>query len=288
MFRSTIGLIGLLAFSSSFALAEEPEAAPRAFIDGTGPGWRPLSGEDFENVNTDPDTWTFEGDMIRCTGQPVGVTRTKEPLTNFELVVRWRHLKPAGNSGVFVWAPSEALEGIERGTLPRGGIEVQVLDNGYTEQYERQSGKKGDWFTTHGDIFAVGTSKMAPFAPLSPDGSRSFPRAERSKSVGEWNHYYVRCINGEVRLWVNGEEVSGGQKCEPATGFLCLESEGSPIEFQGLRNPRASLSVDNQESPEPSSALSSARTINRHDYSPSHFDRRATCSGVAFGLNSIR
>ena len=42
-------------------------------------------------------------------------------------------------------------------------------------------------------------------------------------------------INGEVRLWVNGEEVSGGNHCEPRSGFLCLESEGSPVEFRGLR-----------------------------------------------------
>ncbi|MGB1706895.1 MAG: 3-keto-disaccharide hydrolase [Rubripirellula sp.] len=53
--------------------------------------------------------------------------------------------------------------------------------------------------------------------------------------TGQWNHYYVRAINGEVRLWVNGEEVSGGTGCSPSTGYLCLESEGSPIEFRGLR-----------------------------------------------------
>ena len=41
----------------------------------------------------------------------------------------------------------------------------------------------------------------------------------------------MRCINGEVRLWVNGEEVSGGTNIRPATGYLCLESEGAPVEF---------------------------------------------------------
>ncbi|WP_343123375.1 DUF1080 domain-containing protein [Verrucomicrobium sp. BvORR106] len=64
---------------------------------------------------------------------------------------------------------------------------------------------------------------------------RSFPRKNLSKGVNEWNHYYVRAINGEVRLWVNGEEVSGGTKIQPATGYLCLESEGSPVEFRNLR-----------------------------------------------------
>ena len=42
-------------------------------------------------------------------------------------------------------------------------------------------------------------------------------------------------VDGEVRLWVNGVEVSGGTDCQPAIGYLCLESEGAPIEFRNLR-----------------------------------------------------
>jgi hypothetical protein len=111
---------------------------------------------------------------------------------------------------------------------------VQVLDHGFTEQYEKQTGKKADWFTTNGDVFPVKV-KMTPFPPLSPDGSRSFPKQQLSKGINEWNHYYVRAINGEVRLWVNGTEVSGGSGCDPRSGYLCLESEGSPIDFRNLR-----------------------------------------------------
>jgi hypothetical protein len=213
----------------------EDSAAPKAFINGEGPGWVALGKDDFENVNTDDDTWTFEDDLIRCKGTPVGVMRTDKKYTNLELVVEWRHLTPAGNSGVFLWAPDEALTGLKPGTLPPGGIEVQVLDLAYAEHYEKETGKKAEWFTSHGDVFPVGSSKMTPFEPISPDGSRSFPRKELVKPHGEWNHYYVRAINGEVRLWVNGEEVSGGKDCKPATGFLCLESEGAPVEFRGLR-----------------------------------------------------
>jgi hypothetical protein len=53
--------------------------------------------------------------------------------------------------------------------------------------------------------------------------------------INQWNHYYVRAIDGEVRLWVNGTEVSGGDSISPASGFLCLESEGAPIEYKNLR-----------------------------------------------------
>jgi hypothetical protein len=209
---------------------------PKACIDGTGTGWRALDAQDFTNVNCAAGTWSWTNGVIFCTGQPVGVTRSTKIYTNFELVVEWNHLTSGGNSGVFVWASAEALEGLKPGQLPPGGIEVQVLDHGYAEQWQRDhDGKKPDWFTTHGDVFPVGKSLMKPFPPMAPGGQRSFPSKNLSKGKGEWNHYYVRCINGEVRLWVNGEEVSGGTACVPNSGFLCLESEGAPVLFKNLR-----------------------------------------------------
>jgi hypothetical protein len=233
--RIVRGLCAWLCLAQLPVSAQDAAALPKATIDGSGPGWRELGEADFVNVNTDPDTWTWKDGIIHCTGKPVGVTRSKKPVTNFELVAMWRHLKPGGNSGIFVWATEEALTNLKPNSLPPGGIEVQILDHGYTEQYEKSSGKKADWFTAHGDVFPVGKSRMVPFPPVSPNGSRSFPRKNLSKGVNEWNHYYVRAINAEVRLWVNGEEVSGGTKCEPSTGYLCLESEGAPVEFKNLR-----------------------------------------------------
>jgi len=231
----SICLVAACIFAGAL-YAADTETQPKAFIDGTGPGWRELTKDDFTNVNCEPDTWTWTDGLIKCTGKPVGVIRTKTTITNLELVVQWRHLKSGGNSGVFLWATPESIKTLEAGKqrLPTG-IEVQVLDHGYKEEYEKSSGKKADWFTTNGDVFPTGTTKMEPFPPVSPGGDRSFPRKELSKGVGEWNHYYVRAINGEVRLWVNGEEVSGGRNCRPATGYLCLESEGAPIEFKNLR-----------------------------------------------------
>ena len=209
--------------------------ANKAFIDGTGPGWRTLGEGDFAGVNGNADTWAWKDGVLISTGTPIGVLRTRQKFTNVEMVIEWRLLKPAGNSGVFVWVPDQALAQLKPGALPEYGIEVQMLDHAFRDQYEKQSGKKGDWFTTNGDIFAVGKSKLTPFPPVSPNGSRSFPRKDLSRGVGEWNHYYVRAINGELRLWVNGEEVSGGSGAEPRTGYLCLEAEGSPVEFRNIR-----------------------------------------------------
>ena len=225
------------ALSSSAALADKTrDVPPNILIDGKGPGWKALGEKDFVNVNCEPDTWSWKDGVAHSTGQPIGVIRTKETIRNFELVVEWRHLRSGGNSGVFVWASPESIANLEKGKgrLPHG-IEVQVLDHGYTEQYEKRHKKKADWFSTNGDVFPTGPARMKPFPPLSPNGKRSFPSENRSKGTPEWNHYYVRAINGEVRLWVNGKEVSGGTECHPASGYLCLESEGSPVEFRNLR-----------------------------------------------------
>jgi hypothetical protein len=42
-------------------------------------------------------------------------------------------------------------------------------------------------------------------------------------------------MDGQVRLWVNGHEVSGGSGANPAEGYMCLESEGAPVEFRNIR-----------------------------------------------------
>lgn len=233
--RDLILIFAAIAIPFVAVYPQEPQSLPKAFIDGIGPGWRALTESDFTNVNCYEDTWSWKDGTLYCTGKPIGVMRTRRKFTNFELVLEWRHMRSAGNSGVFAWVPDEALTDLKPDTLPKYGIEVQALDHGYKEQYEKNSNRKGDWFTTNGDIFAVGNSKLNPFPPLSPNGSRSFPRKNLSKGVGQWNHYYVRAINGEIRLWVNGEEVSGGNNADPRTGYLCMESEGSPIEFRNIR-----------------------------------------------------
>lgn len=225
-------LLLTLLLTSTPLLAADPA---RAFIDDTQPGFRDLKAEDLTKVNSADDTWSWKDGALHCTGKPVSVIRTVKEYKNFEMVVEWSHQKPAGNSGVFVWATPASIERLTTAGKPGlpQGIEVQVLDHGYTDKVKAAGGKT-DWFGTNGDVFPVGV-KMTPFPPLSPDGSRSFPRKHLAKGHGEWNHYYIRAFNGEVRLWVNGEEVSGGTGCEPAQGFLCLESEGSPILFRKLR-----------------------------------------------------
>ena len=199
--------------------------------------WIYLGEKDFTKVNSADDTWSFKDGTIYCTGKPVSVMRTVKKYKNFELECWWKHKKYAGNSGIFVWATDESIDRLTKAGKPGlpHGIEVQVLDTGYAEHYTKRTKKPADWFTSHGDVFPVGKSKMKPFPPVAPNGKRSFPSKNLSNDVNQWNHYYIKAVDREIRLWVNGEEVSGGSDCTPSVGYLCLESEGAPIEFRGLR-----------------------------------------------------
>ena len=252
--KTAFTLAGLGACLTLFSgVQDEVRPAPadrdlaKAFI--TGEGWTALTLDDFVNVNGNEDTWSAKDGSIVCTGKPLGGARTKKQYRNFEMLLEWKHDKYAGNSGVFVWCPESAFTDLPKGRLPRSGIEVQVLDLGYEENWEKNKKAPSDWFTSHGDVFPVGASKMQAFTPQieykRPDGSaytvgkpkssRSFPTQRLTRPVGKWNHYYIRAINGEVRLWVNGHEVNGGRNCAPAQGYLALEAEGSRVEFRNLR-----------------------------------------------------
>jgi hypothetical protein len=210
---------------------------PHAFIDGTAPGFVELGEKDFAKVNSADDTWSWKDGVLYCTGKPISVLRTAKRYTNVEISIEWNHREKGGNSGLFVWSDQDVIDKMTKSGKPGlpSGIEVQMLDLGFEEKFKGGNpNRDSSWFTSHGDVFPV-RQKMDPFPPLSPNGSRSFPSEDRVKPHGNWNHYYVRAINGEVRLWVNGKEVSGGTNCSTTTGYLCLEAEGSPIEFRNIR-----------------------------------------------------
>ncbi|MEY4688225.1 MAG: hypothetical protein RIR76_2248 [Verrucomicrobiota bacterium] len=216
----------LLCATVSLAVAAET-AKPEA--DGFVPMFngRDLTG--WTNANCAPETWSVRDGVIHCTGNPIGGLRTVRQYENFVIELEWRHLRRSGNSGFFVWGTAINAPGVPF----LRGIEVQMLDQGYAEDFERKSGKKSDWFTTHGDVFAIHGASMKYIGRTN--GKRSFPTEDRSRPSPEWNHYRIVANNGSLRLHVNGKEVSGGDEANYRKGYLALESEGSPVEFRNIR-----------------------------------------------------
>ncbi|MFC1759056.1 DUF1080 domain-containing protein [Planctomycetota bacterium] len=212
--RSICPSIPLLIFcvlvGSSWSPAAEPDGFRPLFDGRTLDGWT--------NINCAPSTWSVRDGMIHCTGKPIGELRTNRMYQNFVLELEWRHLKPKGNAGVFVWADAITAQGQPF----HRGVEVQVLD-----------GREAAGYTSDGDIFPIHGAVMTP--ENGRGGQRAFPTEKRSRPSPEWNHYRIECIDGSISLAVNGKVVTKGHEASPRKGYICLESEGSPADFRNLR-----------------------------------------------------
>ena len=185
-----------------------------------------LSG--WVNVNTDKDTWTVRDGLLVCSGHPIGVMRTEEQYENFILHIEWRHMESGGNSGVFAWSTGTVPDG---GRLPKG-LEVQMLELDWVKLHKKKDGTLPPIAYVHGELFGAGGLETTPD---NPRGSRSKSIENRCKGKGQWNIYDVVCVDGVIKLSVNGKFVNGISNASVKKGYLCLESEGAEIHFRNIR-----------------------------------------------------
>ena len=177
-------------------------------------------------VNTPPQTWALKNGELVCKGNPIGVMRSEKQYENFILHVEWKHIEAGGNSGIFVWS---AARPDEDSRLP-DGVEVQMLELDWVKLNTRD-GVTPPIAYVHGELFGVGGVKTLPD---NPRGERSKSAENRCKGRGEWNTYDVVCVDGVIKLSVNGKFVNGIQQSTQKKGYLCLESEGAEIHFRNL------------------------------------------------------
>jgi hypothetical protein len=196
------------------------------------PKWTDLfNGKDLSGwiaVNTSPETWSVKDGLLVCTGKPIGVMRSEKQYENFILHIEWRHMESGGNSGVFAWSA---------GTVPDGrrlpmGMEVQMLELDWVNRHKQRDGTLPPIAYVHGELFGAGGLKTTPD---NPRGSRSKSIENRCKGKGQWNVYDVVCVDGVVKLSVNGKFVNGVSNASVKRGYLCLESEGAEIHFRNIR-----------------------------------------------------
>ncbi|WP_242022686.1 3-keto-disaccharide hydrolase [Gimesia chilikensis] len=196
------------------------------------PQYKPLfNGKDLTgwvNVNTDKDTWYVKDGMLVCTGHPIGVMRTDKQYENFLLHIEWRHMEAGGNSGVFAWSEGTVPEGRR---LPKG-MEIQMLELDWVNQHKMKDGTLPPIAYVHGELF--GANGLIT-TPDNPRGNRSKSIENRCKGKGQWNVYDVVCVDGTVKLSVNGKFVNGVRNASIKKGYLCLESEGAEIQFRNIQ-----------------------------------------------------
>jgi len=179
------------------------------------------------DVNTTPETWKINKEELVCSGLPIGVMRSEKQYENFVLHIEWKHMEAGGNSGMFVWSDAKP----DKDSRLPNGVEVQMLELDWVNLNQRD-GVKPPIAYVHGELFGVNGVKTIP----------DNPRGERSKSIqnlckgkGEWNTYVVTCIDGVIKLSVNGVVVNGISQSSQKKGYICLESEGAPIHFRNLK-----------------------------------------------------
>ncbi len=204
----------LVRFDLDWIFGEDLRSSTNGFV----PLFNGRNLDGWVNINCAPETWQATNGVIACTGEPIGELRTARMYQNFILELEWRHLKPKGNAGVFVWADAITA----KGQPFHRGVEVQVLD-----------GLESEWYTSDGDVFPIHGARLTPLHGWG--GDRAFPVNRRMRPSPEWNHYRITCIDGCLTHAVNGQVVTRGLQGSPRKGYICLESEGSPIEFRNLR-----------------------------------------------------
>ena len=202
-----------------------PGTAARA--DGVA---RPLfNGKNLDGwvrVNCFDDTFQARDGMLYCTGSPTGFLRTARMYGDFVLELDWKHESASGNAGLFVW--SDPIPSQDQHMFPRS-IEVQVM---LTPDVKDKEGRL--LYTGQGDVFSIWGAKMTPLRPHPAGWERTLPSERVTKGAGEWNHYKVTGRNGDLTVEINGVEVSGARACSPRMGYICLESEGSPVWFRDI------------------------------------------------------
>ena len=156
--------------------------------------------------------WSTKEGVIRCEGQPIGYLYTKKKYTNFELELEWRGDPEAGpgNSGVLlrVQEPHQVWpKSIEAQLMSRNAGDIWNIDRfPMFVDANRTSGRR--------------TTKLLP---------------SNEKPLGEWNHYRIRLIGGDLNIWINGVLQNSATWCEEIPGVLALQSEGAVIEFRNVK-----------------------------------------------------
>lgn len=169
-------------------------------------GWKPILPG-----GADPAaTWSVEGGVLICRGQPPGYIRTESSFTNYALEVEWRFdpAKGAGNSGVLL-----RLQGEDK-VWPRS-IEAQL-----------QSEHAGDFWNI--DAFPMWVE------PGRTNGRHTRHTHGNEKPLGEWNRYRIVAHGRHVVLAVNDQVLNEAFDCAELKGPIALQSEGAEIHFRRM------------------------------------------------------
>jgi len=172
-------------------------------------GWKLHTREPAHDVTK---TWSVKNGMIRCEGKPAGYMRTEKDYADYLFHVEWRWPEGGGNNGVLVH-----MSGPD--TVWPKSLECQL-----------HSGNAGDFWVIGG----LETKEHAE-AGERVKGRRTIKLKDSSeKPLGQWNAYDIICKDDWVVVLVNGVLQNVATECSATSGKICLQSEGTPIEYRNI------------------------------------------------------
>jgi len=172
-------------------------------------GWKLFTREPDHDVKM---TWSVNNGLIRCEGKPPGYMRTENDYADYLFHVEWRWPGKGGNNGVLVHMSGEDK------VWPKS-LECQLY-----------SGNAGDFWVIDG----LETAEHAS-GGTRVKGRRTLKLKDSSeKPPGEWNAYDIICKDDWVVVLVNGVLQNVATKCSASSGKICLQSEGTPIEYRNI------------------------------------------------------
>jgi hypothetical protein len=174
-------------------------------------GWTRVAADKGVDLN---DMWQVRDGVLWCSGKPNGYLRTHKEYADYHLHVEWRWPATPTNSGVFVHAG--------------GGDHVWPV----CIECQLKVGSAGDFVLMNGAGLTVdGTDRRNPNQQFVSIKKKN-PSTERP--AGQWNSYDIDCQGSSIRCFVNGVLQNEGTNASPASGWICLQSEGGPIEFRNI------------------------------------------------------
>ncbi len=166
-----------------------------------------------ENVNVD-DVWSVKDGVVHCKGVPNGYMRTKAEYADYRLHLEWRWPENPTNSGVLLHAC--------------GPDQVWPL----TIECQLMSGKAGDFVLINGPGITVDGQDKQNKDKQFVVAAKKQPSSE--KPAGQWNSYDIHCEGDKITCYVNDVLQNEGTAATITSGWICLQSEGSPIEFRNI------------------------------------------------------
>jgi len=208
--RAMEGLLALQIHAGAPMTVEFKDIRIKHLKPQYGQAVRLLAGDNLEgwafSSESQKNAWSVKDGVLATSGRPGGYIRTDDEYTNYVLRMQVRHLSK-GNGGVLVRMVGEDK------VWPKS-VEAQGM-----------SGNMGDIFTINEFPLETGRSRGRYTPKLHPSNE---------KPLGEWNVYEITLDGGDLEIKVNGLVQNRGTGCEEVPGKICLQSEGSQMEYRNI------------------------------------------------------